>query len=68
MIPLWFTRRYETSQLKVNARAMRGAKESEDVRVLKHPELYNKSWSATHPPYYGTSLCPNKEEWGEGNE
>ena len=64
---MWFTKRYETSQLKVNARACVGARESEDTRVLRHPDLYNKSWSATHPAYYGTSLCP-KKEWGEGNE
>lgn len=67
---MWFSKRYEGPQIKVNHRACVGARESEDNRVLKHPELYNKSWSATHPPYYGTSLCPKnlKKEWGTGNE
>lgn len=67
MIPLWFTKRYEDSQLKVNASLHTKAREAEDARVLKRPGLYNQSWSATHLPYYGTSLCP-KKEWGEGNE
>ena len=58
---MWFTKRYEHAQLKVNARLMVGARESADDQVLKHPELYNQSWSATMPPYAYTELCPVKE-------
>lgn len=64
---MYFTKRYEDAQLKVNANAHTRAREAEDARVLKRPELYSKSWSATHQAYYGTSLCP-KKDWGEGNE
>ena len=73
---MYFTKRYEDAQLKVNANAHTRAREAEDAhtrareaedaRVLKRPELYGKSWSATHPAYYGTSLCP-KKDWGEGH-
>lgn len=64
---MYFTKRYEDSQLKVNANSHVRAREAEDARVLKRPYLYNQSWSATHLPYYGTTLCP-KKEWGKGNE
>ena len=58
---MWFTKRYEHSQLKVNARAVVGARESADNQVIRHPELYNHSWSATMPPYAYTELCPVAE-------
>ena len=58
---MWFTKRYEYSQLKVNARAHISAREHEDSLVLHHPELYNQSWSATMPPYAYTELCPVAE-------
>lgn len=38
---------------------------AQDDEVLKRPAGWKKSWSATHPPYYGTVLCPDKSGRGK---
>lgn len=58
---MWFSKRYDGSQIKVNHQACVCVRVCEDSRVLQHPWLYNRTWSATMPPYAYTELCPVAE-------
>ena len=58
---MWYTKRYDEAQIKVNKAIRDRAVIAQDNQALRHPELRKTSWSAEMPAYYGTELCAGRK-------
>lgn len=51
-------------QKKEDRALAKRAVDARNATALLEPVSWHKSWSATHPPYYGTELCPDRSKRG----
>lgn len=58
---MWYTKRYDDTQIKANKAASDRAVSAQDNEILRHPDLRKKTWSAEMPAYYGTELCAGRK-------